>query len=72
MATDKTKATHSAAILAALQAGRALNPLDALNEFGCFRLGARIYDLKCAGYLIETKMVRSVDGARFASYSLAS
>jgi Helix-turn-helix domain len=40
-------------ILDALKAGDILTPIDALNRFGCFRLGARIDDLKKLGYDIE-------------------
>jgi hypothetical protein len=40
-------------ILEALLAGEILTPLDALNRFGCFRIGARIEELKSAGYDIE-------------------
>lgn len=57
-------------ILKALQAGRKLTPLDALSEFGCFRLGARIFDIKQMGYDILTKTVKSSNGKTFASYEL--
>jgi hypothetical protein len=36
-------------ILEALQAGEAITPFDALNRSSCFRLGARIYDLRKQG-----------------------
>ena len=44
-------------IRAYLESGRKLTPLDALYQFGCFRLGARIYDLKRRGMLIESEMI---------------
>lgn len=56
-------------ILKHLQSGRALTPLEALERFGCFRLGARIYDLKKQGYDIRTDMIQK-NGKQFASYSL--
>lgn len=31
-----------------------INPLDALGLYGCFRLGARIWDLKEEGMKIKT------------------
>lgn len=43
-------------ILQHLQDGNSLTPLEALQKFGCFRLGARIFDLKQLGYNIETEM----------------
>ena len=58
------------AILAALQAGRKLTPLDALKDFYCFRLGARIWELKKQGYDIKTEMVKTTSGKRIARYSL--
>jgi hypothetical protein len=62
--------TQTEAILAALKEGRELTPLDALREFGCFRLGARVYDLKKQGYDIATSMVDVGDGVRVAKYKL--
>ncbi len=59
-------------ILRALQAGQKLTPIEALNRFGCFRLGARIYDLKKQGFSIKSKMVETQDGKRVAEYSLAN
>ena len=70
--TDESKIPQAAAILKMLQAGRKITPLHALNEIGCFRLGARIWDLKRAGHKIETAMVTNEHGVRFAEYSLAT
>lgn len=61
--------TQSEQILNALKEGRSLTPLDALQEFGSMRLGARIYDLKQAGYNIVTEMVTK-NNKQFASYRL--
>jgi len=52
-----------------LSSGKSLTPLEALEKFGCFRLGARIYDLKQADHKIETVIVEK-NGKRFASYKL--
>ena len=35
-----------------------ITALDALREYGCFRLASRITDLKDQGYLIASKRVR--------------
>lgn len=40
-----------------LIAGNEITPIEALNRFGCFRLGARIYDLKREGMDIKTAMI---------------
>lgn len=41
-----TKMTQKDLILKHLLRGMSLTPLEALSRFGCFRLGARIYDLR--------------------------
>lgn len=56
-------------ILAWLQAGKTISPLEALERFGCFRLGGRIFELKAAGHKIVTDMVTK-NGKRFAEYRL--
>ncbi len=44
-------------ILTHLQAGGTLTPLDALYRYGCFRLAARINDLRRAGHVIDVRIV---------------
>lgn len=64
-----TYATQSQAILEHLQSGRTITPIEALNLYGVFRLGARIFDLKDAGHNI----VNEWDGdgeKRWAKYRL--
>jgi hypothetical protein len=56
-------------ILKYLQEGNTITPLEALNKFKCFRLGARIWDLKKKGYKIEPTIIES-DGKHFAEYRL--
>lgn len=58
-------------ILDYLMEGHSLTPLEALNLFGTFRLGARIADIKAEGYLIRTERVKDPrTGKYYASYSL--
>jgi len=57
-------------IRTALLSGRELTPLDALNEFGCFRLAARIKDLRAEGLDIET-VSETRNGKKFARYRVA-
>ena len=54
-------------IRAALLSGRSLTPLDALNEFGCFRLAARVADLRREGMDIECA-TETKNGKRYARY----
>jgi len=56
-------------ILRHLKAGNSITPIDALNLFGCFRLAARIYELRTKGHLIDTVDVRSGNKI-FAAYKL--
>ena len=62
-------ATQNAQILAWLRDGKAITPLGALTMFGCFRLSARIHDLRRQGHPIYTITVKH-DGKRFAMYGL--
>lgn len=54
-----------------LESGKSITPIDALNLFGCFRLGARIADLKKQGMDIRTDIIHDErNGKRYASYRL--
>jgi hypothetical protein len=54
-----------------LKAGHSITPLEALEKFGCFRLGARIADLKKQGLDIETEIVNDKrTGKHWAKYKL--
>lgn len=72
--TNEQTRTHKAQILAYLQSGKSITPIDALQLFGCFRLGARIYDLRKSGVEILMERRKSVNqnGHRvsFAMYAL--
>lgn len=59
------KQKHSVQILEHLKRHRSITPMDALNLFGCYRLAARIYDLRDAGHEIVTDTSRG-----FATYRL--
>ena len=48
--------------------GKVISPYVALMEFGCFRLAARIADLRAMGIKINTQMVTDKDGVRYARY----
>lgn len=61
--------TQNEQIKAYLSKGKSITPLDALTKFGCFRLAARISDLRKNGLKIATKNV-TVSGKTFASYSV--
>ncbi|HNQ69638.1 MAG TPA: helix-turn-helix domain-containing protein [Bacteroidales bacterium] len=51
-----------------LSEGNRLTPLDALRLFGCFRLSARIYDLKKSGFSVQVRKIQTLDGKTVAQY----
>ena len=60
---------QNAVILKYLRAGNAITGLDALNLWGCFRLAARVHDLRGKGFVIDSVMVDRA-GKNVALYSL--
>ena len=67
----KTKLNTTQRILAMLEKGRSITPIQALDMFNCFRLGARIHDLRNAGYNIKTTQYKTPSGKYVAKYKLA-
>jgi hypothetical protein len=56
-----------------LEQGHSLTQLEALNLFGCFRLGARILELKKTGYAIRGRVIHDpVSKKRFSQYTLVA
>lgn len=53
-----------------LLAGKSITALQALQKWGCMRLGARILELRQAGMDIVTEIINK-GGKRYAKYSLA-
>ena len=74
--TDPTKKNQKDLILAYLEAHGSITPLEAQREFGCLRLGARIWDLRKDGYAIISEKVtvptRNGGKAVVARYRLAA
>lgn len=67
-----TTASQNAAILARLQRGDTITPLDALNDpdIRCQRLAARIWEIKKTVPEIEKVPIRTPGGATVAGYRL--
>ena len=61
--------SQNALIKGWLMNGRSLTTLEALNMFGCFRLAARIADLRDKGMDIHTDIVE-INDKRVARYSI--
>lgn len=67
--------SHGRQIRQWLEAGNTLTAIDAWKRFGCYRLGARINDLRNAGMKIKTDFeygISKVSGkrVRYARYSI--
>ena len=60
--------TQNEAILEYLKSNGSITPLDALMNMSCFRLGARIYELRAQGHEIRTDLENS-NGKIYARYS---
>lgn len=63
-------------VLGHLKRYGSIEPLTALREYGCYRLGARIAELRKEGYPIRTEQLNAksrITGrtVRFARYILA-
>ena len=68
---ETAAATQCDRILRHLKTGATITAIEALNMFGCFRLAARISDLRKAGNDIVTDKVTTSGGKHVAQYRLA-
>jgi hypothetical protein len=66
----KSTDSQTALIKGWLLNGRSITQLDALNMFGCFRLAARIANIREEGFEIVTDMI-TVNDKRVANYRLS-
>jgi len=55
-------------IKAHLEEGNSITAIQALEKFGCFRLAARIKDLKETGMVIDKAMIANNEGKHHAVY----
>lgn len=67
-----TSASQREQILEFLKQGNELTPLDALERFQCFRLAARINDLRSSGHDIITEDRALPNGKRVAAYRMGT
>ena len=68
---QEPKVTQSAAILRHLRRNPSITPLEALRQYGCLRLGARIWDLRKQGHAIDAVRRKVSEGKWLAEYFLA-
>lgn len=66
--------TQCERVLQYMQDFGSINPMQALGDLGCYRLGARIYDLRQDGHHITRRMVsaknRYGESVSYAEYRL--
>lgn len=67
---QKTSKSQTERILEYLLEGNSITPLEALQKFNCFRLGARIADIKARGYLVYSEFVDTPTEKRVKRYYL--
>ena len=67
----KKPTSQNLKILEALKKGARLTPMDALHLCGCFRLSARIADLRMAGHKIFSHIVER-NGKHVAEYYMGA
>ena len=69
---SETTLNQQAQILEYLKTHRGISQAEAIDAFGCYRLGARIYDLKDRGYKVDVIMEDGVNRfgrpTRYARY----
>ena len=61
--------SRSQKLLTHLIRGRTVNGMQALNNFGIYRLSAIIHNFRKRGFTIETKMVQR-NGSKYGIYKL--
>lgn len=57
-------------ILKHIEQHGSINPLIALERYGCMRLAARISELRERGHKIETRIIKSHKNKVYAEYYL--
>jgi hypothetical protein len=58
---NEQTATQLKEILSYMKLGNSITPMDALQMFGCMRLGARVYDLRALGFDIVSERRKFVN-----------
>jgi hypothetical protein len=65
---ERPSESHRRRVLEHLMTGATITPKEAWLRYGCYRLGARIYDLRKMGYNIEN--INKHKSERYAEYLL--
>ena len=65
---NSTTISQNDSILAYMQSGNRITPIEALNLFKCFRLTSRICGLRQRGFEIKKEFVKVNSGKKVMSY----
>lgn len=65
---EKSSQSQNQLILQHLLSGKRITALEALEQYRCLRLSARILDLKNQGYAIESEFVSVPSGKKVKAY----
>lgn len=72
MKVSSSKETQLYRIREHLVRGGTLTQIDAILKFGCFRLAARIYDIRRTGLDVHKIMIKTDQDRKFAKYYLSA
>jgi len=67
-ANEASSISQENKILDYMLRGNRITGIDALNFFGCFRLPARIADIRKRGFNVQSEMVLTGTGKRVKAY----
>jgi hypothetical protein len=69
--TNKVGKSQRVQVLEYLKKRNSITQVQALVEFGCFRLAARIEELRRAGYSIKSSPRTAENGSKYVKYVYA-
>ena len=69
---EASSQTQTKRILAHMLNGGRITSMEALSNYGCFRLAARIADIRGLGYDVQSKFVSTSTAKKVKQYWLAT
>lgn len=72
IADDLRLTNQGRKILAHLKRGQTISPLEAQAVYGVYSLAGRIFEIRGAGYKVNTKLKEDASGHRYARYNLVA
>ena len=60
------KISKQSKVLAHLVSGKSITPIEALELYGSFRLGALIFNLRADGHNIKTDLIKGTGHAKYS------